>query len=101
MKTTVNFSQFCDAFRDFGRNENFSYNGKRALYDWLEELSEETGQEQELDIIALCCEFNEYADLEEFHADYDKENYPDLETLREHTQVIEIPNSEGFIIQMF
>jgi hypothetical protein len=56
MKTSVNFSQFCDAFRDMNRNENFSYDGKRALFDFIEEMDDETGSETELDVIALCCE---------------------------------------------
>ena len=69
MKTSVNFSQFCDAFRDMGRNENFSYDGKRALYDFLEEMVDQTGEEYELDIIALCCEFAE-STVEELINDY-------------------------------
>ena len=100
MKTTVNFSQFCDSFSEQYKN-NFTYQGKRALYDYLEEYEESTGEEVELDTVALCCEYNEYADLEEFHGDYDKADYPDLETLRDHTQVIEIPGTESFIIQAF
>ena len=51
----VTFSDFCDAFRDMGRNENFSYAGKRALFDMLEEIAPDA----ELDVIALCCEYAE------------------------------------------
>ena len=69
MKTSVNFSQFCDAFRDMGRNDNFSYAGKRALFDLLEEMADQTGEEYELDVIALCCEFAE-SDVEELINDY-------------------------------
>lgn len=59
MKNTVNFSQFCDAFRSCNRNENFSYDGKRVLFDFLEQWEGETGQPYELDVIALCCEYSE------------------------------------------
>ena len=69
MKTSVNFSQFCDAFRAADRNENFSYDAKRALYDFLEEVADDTGEEYELDVIALCCEFAE-SDVEELIAEY-------------------------------
>lgn len=69
MKTSVNFSQFCDAFRDMGRNDNFSYAGKRALFDFLEDMADSTGEEYELDVIALCCEFAE-SDVEELIAYY-------------------------------
>lgn len=69
MKTSINFSQFCDAFRDMNRNENFSYEGKRALFDYLEQYEEECGCEVELDVIALCCEYSE-DDMDTIIADY-------------------------------
>lgn len=60
MKQTISFSDFCDAFRAYDRNNNFSYKGKRLLFDFLESIEEDTGQEIELDVIALCCEYDEY-----------------------------------------
>lgn len=66
MQTTVTFSEFCDAFRDMERNENFSYAGKRALFAYLEEVTE---GEYELDVIALCCEYYEQ-DLDGIISDY-------------------------------
>jgi hypothetical protein len=60
MKTEITKSGFMDAFNACGRGEQFSYDAKSALYDWLEELSEETGEEYSLDVIALCCEYTEY-----------------------------------------
>ena len=33
MKETIGFCQFCDRFRDMDRDDNFSYEGKRALFD--------------------------------------------------------------------
>ncbi len=101
MKTTVNFSQFLDAFSDTYKN-NFSYEGKRALFDYLENYEQETGEEIELDIVALYCEFTEFENLADFYAAYsDKEKYPDLDKLTEYTTVIRIPFSEAFIIQNF
>lgn len=69
MKQTIGFCAFCDAFRDMDRNENFSYDGKRALFDYLEEYEESTGEEIELDVIALCCDYNE-STYEEIAEDY-------------------------------
>jgi hypothetical protein len=66
MKTTITFSAFCDAFHDMGRDDNFSYDGKRALFDYLEEI---TGGAYELDVIALCCEYGEQ-DLDGIINDY-------------------------------
>ena len=65
MKTTITFSAFCNAFRDMGRNDNFSYAGKRALFDYIEEVA----PDYELDVIALCCEYNEQ-DLDGIISDY-------------------------------
>ena len=51
----VSFFDFEREFKDFDRMENFSYYGKKALYELLEEPEEIF----ELDVIALCCEWNE------------------------------------------
>jgi hypothetical protein len=59
MKTTVTFCDFCDEFRKCNRNDTFSYDGKKALFDYLEEVEQSTGEEIELDVIALCCDYDE------------------------------------------
>jgi len=100
MKKTINYYDFRAEFRAFGREEQFTRQGLKALFDYLEELGDDCGEEIELDVIALCCEFVEYDSLEDFHNEYDKNDYPTLEVLRDHTQVIEIDN-ESFIIAAF
>ena len=55
---TVNFSMFCDAFRSL-RPDNFSYEGLQALYNYLEDMADSTGEPIELDVIALCCDYAE------------------------------------------
>jgi replication fork clamp-binding protein CrfC len=101
IKQTVNFSQFCDSFSDTYKN-NFSYEGKRALFDYLEQLSEDTGEDIELDTIALCCEYTEYENLEEYNKAYNTSNpFDSLEEVEENTQVIRIEGSDGFIIQQY
>ena len=114
MKEVINKSQFTDRFIDMNRNNNFSYDGKGALFDYLEALEEDTETEIELDIIALCCDFTEYEDYKEFLKDYsntikaerkdfdDEEGYKEavMEELQEHTTVIKI-NDDSFIIQCF
>lgn len=52
---SVTFNSFCDAFVRYGRNDNFSYMGKWALFEYFEEFEENV----ELDIIAICCEYSE------------------------------------------
>ena len=69
MKQTINFNDFRDAFRAFDRMENFSYEGARVLFDYLAQIEEDTGEEIELDVIALCCDYSE-ATWEEIADDY-------------------------------
>ena len=60
MKQTVTETMFIDEFQAI-RPRNFSIAGLRALFAHLEEL-ETMGEEMELDVIALCCDFSEYPD---------------------------------------
>ena len=95
MKQTVNFNQFVDAFQI--RNDNFSYAGLRALFDYMEELETDTGEAIELDPIAFCCEYSEYEDLAEIQDQYD--DVDTLDDLQDRTQVIVFDT--GIIIQDF
>lgn len=63
------FCDFFDSFSDTYKN-NFSYNGKRALFDYLEQYEEEVGEKIELDTIALCCEYIEFDDVIEAASEY-------------------------------
>jgi hypothetical protein len=56
MKQTVNFQIFCDAFSN--RRDNFSYDGLRLLFNYLEETEDERN-EMELDAVAICCDYSE------------------------------------------
>jgi len=55
MYQTINFYDFCKAFRDLGREDQFSYEAKRMLFDHLEDVD----PDHELDVIALCCAYAE------------------------------------------
>ena len=70
MKKDVGFCSFTDAFRDYNRQNNFSYEGLTALYDYLIEYEESCGEEIELDVIALCCEYTEYESATEAACEY-------------------------------
>jgi hypothetical protein len=59
MKTTVYLSDFRAAFNRAGRGEQFTYEGLELIYDYIEEYERESGEEIELDVIALCCEWSE------------------------------------------
>ena len=58
MKQTIGFSQFVDAFHAYDRYAQFGYEALQVLFDYLEELESDTGEELELDVIALCCDYS-------------------------------------------
>lgn len=62
MKNTVNSHDFIRAFEladRAGVGNNFSYEAIGLLFDYFEDYEESTGEEIELDVIAICCEFYE------------------------------------------
>jgi hypothetical protein len=73
MKTTINAYDFRNAFMAL-RPDNFTYAGLTALFDYLEDRESDTGEELELDVIALCCDFAEYANISEYNQDYNTEH---------------------------
>lgn len=89
MKQTIDFSDFRAAFVRMNRAENFSHEGLEILFDYLEEMEADTGTELELDVIALCCEYDEEdwstvaeqygIDLSDCEADEER-----VETVREY-----------------
>lgn len=114
-------SLFISRFEDYKRvetpenpNGNFSYKGLRCLFNYLDESHEEENP-YKLDVIALCCEFSEYKDLEEYLKDYseqhtEKEDEEDEEYLnmiweeiQEKTSIILLGDdlNDGFIIAQF
>lgn len=64
-----NVHQFREAFRLAGRDNQFSYEGLEVLFDYLDNLSEDTGETIELDVVALCCEYYE-SSIEELIDNY-------------------------------
>ena len=112
MKTTVYRGDFIDAFRMAGRQDDFSYVGLKALYDSLIDYEESTGEEAELDVIALCCEFTEWNNITEFLDNNDehfREHWEEIgeegvkemfEYIQGYTTIIDIDGT-SFITQVF
>ena len=57
---TVYENDFIDAFVKYGRENNFSYYARVALYEYYEDYSDSIGEDYELDVIGICCEWTEY-----------------------------------------
>lgn len=79
--------------------DNFSYEGAKALMEYLDQLSEDIDQNIEYDPIAFCCDFSEYGDIDDIKEVYSHSDIQSLEHLMELTTVIEFPG--GIIIKDF
>lgn len=97
MKITVTEHIFREAFRQ-ERPEQFSYEALGKLFEYLDEYEQEP--DLEFDVVAICCDFAEYTDLEEFQQNYGLDGYETIEDIENVTSVIRI-NDTAFIIQQF
>ena len=97
MKDTVTQSTFTDAMTQKGYG--FSYEGANALFDHLEEYEQDCDYELEFDPIAFRCDFDEYENLKKVQDNY--QDIKNLDDLRNHTTVIEIPDTKRLIIQAY
>ena len=69
MKATLSTWQIADALKS-DENANWSHAGAKALAEYLEELEECTGDEMELDVVAIRCDFSEFASLQDWLSEY-------------------------------
>jgi hypothetical protein len=108
MIQTVNLHDFRNAFQAAGRGEQFTYEGLEVLFDYLEQYEQDTGEQIELDIIALCCEYAE-GTPEEIARDYDIDLEgidladafkPVIEHLEQHTSICGTTD-DRIIFQLF
>lgn len=104
MTETICKHEFCRRFSAIGRQDQFSWAGREALFDYLEEYEAGTGTELEFDPIGLCCDYAEYEDTVQAAKEYgwepeDQDERAALEWLQEQTAVIEFDG--GVIIQSF
>lgn len=112
----VDENDFIRAFYDYGRAEQMGGRpGLRALFEFMDELSEEG--DIELDVIAICCDYSQYdssleaaKEMSRFEEDEreeweDEDDYNErveseaLDYLRDNTTVIEFDG--GVIVQSF
>ena len=120
--TTIdNGYQLEQLFKECGRENHFSYEGFNALYDYLDDYSEEVGEPFKVDVIALCCDFTEYSGWDELYNIYsysynnESKTFEELEEdnelddfkewVQDRTIVIEVTDYKndivGIIIQDF
>jgi hypothetical protein len=108
MKKTLSVYEIADALK---RDEyaGWSYEGSKALAEYLDQLDEDTGEDTELDVVAIRCDWSEYEtataaamqygwEPESDYTEQDSEEWA-LGWLQDHTQVIEFKG--GIIIADF
>ena len=112
MKTTLTVNQIADHLRN-DTNAAWTYEGARALAEFLDDLDADTGEDTELDVVAIRCEFSEYGSASEAAQDhgwegdaaFGTEDDPDdaeaaaLSWLHDRTFVVEF--SGGVIVSQF
>jgi len=102
--TTIdNASQLRDMFRKYDRLENFTYEGTQVLFEYLDEL----GEDVELDVIGLCCDYYEMT-FDDIVQNYSIDVPEDCDDLRqvvrdylENETVILGETSTGFVFACF
>lgn len=118
MKMTVNRSMFIREFALMNREDQFSHAALGALFAWIEEREAELGEEHELDVVALCCEWTEYDDVIEAAEAYcwapsadDDDGDPEaqdaradhaedaMDWLRDRTEVVEVEGGSVLVLQ--
>lgn len=85
MFTRVTLSDFRDAFRAAGRKDQFSYDGLRVIFDYMEDLEDSIGEPIELDVVAICCDYAEMTPeeiIEAYSIPYDAAEDDLWETVR-------------------
>lgn len=108
MKITLNTNDIVNhLLRD--TNARWSRDGAEALAEHLEEMEESSGQEMDLDVVAIRCEFSEFFSAVEaageygwsaYESEYDDANEAAaLSWLQDRTSVIEFDG--GVIISQF
>jgi hypothetical protein len=76
MKITIDHvSQFRDAFRQVGRDSQFSYQALNMLYEYFEDVD----PDMVLDVVAICCDYCEESPEEIANNYWDKDSVPDDE----------------------
>lgn len=106
MKTTLDFSDFREAFRNYDRDTSYTREGLMMLFEYFEEID----PDMELDVVAICCDYDEchwedvaanYSiDLED-HEDEDDKIEAVRDYLNDHTSLVGEPLPGTFLYVAF
>tara|TARA_Y100001937_G_scaffold124687_1_gene189898 strand:+ start:176 stop:490 length:315 start_codon:yes stop_codon:yes gene_type:complete len=95
IQTIRSASHIRDEFNRYGRYSQFTYYAYDALFEYYNELSDNTGEPIEFDVVAICCEWTEYDSLQELASAY---GLDDSDDLRDIGTLLPVENSNGAIL---
>ena len=107
MKRNITQYDFLRAFQEWTANDrhlSFSREALLEIYDILTEYEDSTGEELELDVVAICCEFTEYDNIDEAYEAYecslnDMDFDSKFDALNYNVRAWEIFNTERILVQ--
>ena len=107
MKRTINQYEFLRTFEEWtanDRNTQFSREALIEIFDILTEWEEGTGEEIELDVVAICCSFTEYDNIDEAYKAYecslnDMDFDSKFDALNYNASAWEIFNTDRILVQ--
>ena len=101
---TINSTAFSDWIKQSNDyKNNFTYEGANALQQYLEELSDDIGENIDFDPVAWCCEYSEYKNYASAYAELGDGTITDTEEQKQfiddRTMTYEFDG--GLIVQDF
>jgi hypothetical protein len=107
---TLDKYSFVEAFKQSSRKDQFSHEALEAIFEYMEEYSNDTGENVEFDIVGICCEWAEMSwrdvamsygvDLSQ--CTDDDERIGEVESfLWDNTQSLALPDGESFVFVQF
>jgi hypothetical protein len=105
MKQTLNQNSFIQAFEDMFRDKQFSRRALISLYEYFDQYEHDTGEQIELDVVAICCEYTEesYKDIADSYnvtldsQDSEAEHLQQVKDFLE-TETIMVSEEDGLIV---
>lgn len=109
MIQTIQLSDFRTAFHNMGRKDNFSYDALELIFDYIEEYEQDSGEQVELDVIAICCDWSEDSPeniADQYGIDLDGIEEDEImqavmDYLCDHTTAYEVPSAGTIVYVQF
>ena len=106
---TFDENDFINEFKAYNRMNQFSYKGLRVMFDALNELAQDCEMVIEMDVIALCCDYNELsidAVVNDYDIDLSDESFDNktdlvIDYLQDHTMVLGNYDIDGIDYVLF